>query len=467
MSELLQFVRLLLLLPLLLLAACSHKKSEIKPAPVYKAAETFDAAWQIINDTHFDTNFNGIDWNKVRQEFRPRALAANSTPELRQVLEEMLQLLGHSHLSIIPGRPTGTSLSPDTNATLPPAREQSATVEPENSAPPANESGLPPFEIRIIEDQAMVSSINRELSEEGSPIKPGWVLKEIDGTEMEGYLEELAEADMAAMKIFQQWSGVMQLLKGPPGSEINITFLDDQDRPHPLRVKRVAPEGVPFKLGNFPTLYARHEQKILQVEEGRPLGYFWFNQWTMPNANAFNEAIEEFRTLDGMIIDLRGNVGGIVGFVLGLSGHLLTNQTSLGTMKMRDNQMVFNILPRKVSARLQRVEPFSGQLAILVDPISLSASELFAGGMQAIGRARIIGEPTTGQALPAIFDRLPNGDLLYHALADYILPNDQRLESRGVTPDVIIKLTRNDLLKNKDPVLQAAVDWIAKETRSK
>ena len=47
--------------------------------------------------------------------------------------------------------------------------------------------------------------------------------------------------------------------------------------------------------------------------------------------------------------------------------------------------------------------------------MSGSASECFAGGMQSIGRARVFGQTSMGQALPALFDRLPNGDVLIHA----------------------------------------------------
>ena len=67
--------------------------------------------------------------------------------------------------------------------------------------------------------------------------------------------------------------------------------------------------------------------------------------------------------------------------------------------------------------------------------MSGSASECFAGGMQSIGRARIFGQTSMGQALPALFDRLPNGDVLIHAYGDFVTANGTRLEGRGVIPD--------------------------------
>src|SRR5688500_10864970 len=66
------------------------------------ALATFDTAWTVIHTRHFDTTFNGVDWNDVRAELRPRAAAAASIADLRAVLRDMVARLGQSHFSIIP-----------------------------------------------------------------------------------------------------------------------------------------------------------------------------------------------------------------------------------------------------------------------------------------------------------------------------------------------------------------------------
>lgn len=111
-----------------------------------------------------------------------------------------------------------------------------------------------------------------------------------------------------------------------------------------------------------------------------------------PVALAFDRAIDRFRSSEGIIIDLRGNLGGLGGMVIGMAGHFVTQRLSLGTMKTRDNELHFFANPRFVNSENLRVEPYAGPVAILVDAISVSAAELFAGGMQAIGRARLFGE---------------------------------------------------------------------------
>jgi carboxyl-terminal processing protease len=105
-------------------------------------------------------------------------------------------------------------------------------------------------------------------------------------------------------------------------------------------------------------------------------------------------------------------------------------------------------------------EPFRGPLAILVDGCSASTSEIFAGGMQDLKRARVFGTHTAGAALPSMFTKLPNGDGFQYAIANYISEGGKPLEGVGVTPDQEVKLTRHQLLEGQDPVLDAAVSWI-------
>ena len=66
------------------------------------ALASFDEAWQTIHDTHFDPKFNGVDWDAVKTELRPRAEAAHTRAELRAVIGEMIGRLGQSHFGLIP-----------------------------------------------------------------------------------------------------------------------------------------------------------------------------------------------------------------------------------------------------------------------------------------------------------------------------------------------------------------------------
>ena len=146
--------------------------------------------------------------------------------------------------------------------------------------------------------------------------------------------------------------------------------------------------------------------------------------------------------------------------VMGFGGYFVDSAVSLGTMKTRDLTLNFGINPRRLQVNGRDTGPYKGPVAILVDAMSASTSEIFATGMQRIGRVRVFGERSAGAALPALMHALPSEDIFVHAVADFRDPAGSRIEGAGVTPDEIVPLTQVDLSKNVDAPLEAAVRWI-------
>jgi carboxyl-terminal processing protease len=196
---------------------------------------------------------------------------------------------------------------------------------------------------------------------------------------------------------------------------------------------------------------------------GHTVGVIAFNIWMTPVASQLDAAIQRFRHASGIVLDLRGNPGGVLTMIMGLAGHFLEAPITLGVIKTRESELNLVSNPRLVAPDgREAVKPFAGPLAILVDGGSYSASEIFAAGMQSIGRARIVGTRTAGGALPAVLERLPGGDVMQYAIGDFTTAQGDRIEGRGVVPDTIVTTTRADLLDGRDPALEAALDWIAK-----
>jgi carboxyl-terminal processing protease len=123
---------------------------------------------------------------------------------------------------------------------------------------------------------------------------------------------------------------------------------------------------------------------------------------------------------------------------------------------MRDATLKFVIFPR--------TETYAGPLAILIDEGSASTSEILAGGLQDLKRARIFGVRSAGAALPSDIIRLPNGDGFQYAQALYTSVSGKVLEGQGVTPDVVVRQTRAALLSGHDLVIEAA-EWIRSARR--
>jgi carboxyl-terminal processing protease len=187
-------------------------------------------------------------------------------------------------------------------------------------------------------------------------------------------------------------------------------------------------------------------------------GYIRFNYFLNLQhvMESFGGAVKACQNCGGMIVDLRGNPGGIGAMAMGMAGYLLKMPgLRLGTMYMRDAQLNFVVNPRLPS--------FAGPVAILMDACSASTSEIFAGGLQDLGRARVFGSKSAAAALPSVIERLPNGDGFQYAVGNYVSAGGKALEGEGVKPDVEIKLTRATLLAGHDAVVDAALSWIEKD----
>jgi carboxyl-terminal processing protease len=102
---------------------------------------------------------------------------------------------------------------------------------------------------------------------------------------------------------------------------------------------------------------------------------------------------------------------------------------------------------------------------VLVDGNSASTSEILAGGLKDLGRARVFGTKSAAAALPSIIERLPNGDGFQYAIANYISKGGKPLEGLGVVPDDEVLLTRKALLQGHDSVVDAALEWIKKQRK--
>lgn len=417
------------------LAVALHVGGALVSAQASKGVETFDAAWTIIRDSHFDPGMNGVDWQAVRTELAPRAARAQTAGELRAVIREMLGRLGLSHFALIP---SGTEAAGDA---------------------PRDLDGDPGFDVRLIGSSLLVTHVDSGSSAAAAGIRPGWRLISVEAFPVTEILARLSDSMPERLRHVEAWRLLETRLRGPRGSRVSLMF-DDGVRDVGVSVERRAETGQPVKVGSLPTMYVRVESDEKRTPRGGTAGVVRFNVWMTAIDVPIQQAIDRFRGADGIVIDLRGNPGGLAGMIMGISGHFLTERTSLGTMKGRDTQLRFTANPRLVNAAGQRVVPFGGPVAILIDGMTGSASECFAGGMQALGRARVFGQTSMGQALPAFFNTLPNGDVLIHAAADFVTADGTRLEGRGVIPDEVVNVERKDLLAGRDGTLEAALAWI-------
>ncbi len=436
------------LLPALtFLPACSSTPAEPpppRPVTTEEALADFETAWSAIDESHFDPEFNGLDWDAIHDEYLPRAEAATDIRQLRGVIDEMLQRLGQSHFGVIPME------------ALPPA------TGGEDGETPDEIAGGCGLDVRLRDGQLLVTKVKPGGPADKAGVHLGWVLLEADGRVAVDVLKDF-EASAEKLGERQVAYGMREALRrrtfGEIGSTVELIFRDGEDREVSIELTREARDVIAHAAAaTLPTFYLEFESGIREVN-GKRIGLVYFSNWFLPMAMSFDQAMDELRECDGIIIDLRGNGGGALAMCMGLSGHFFDEKKQMGTMMFHDNTLKYMANPRRISTEGERVTPFAGPLAVLVDETSGSASEVFSGGVQAVDRARVFGNTSAGAVLGARLTSLPSGDAIIHAMANFQTADGIYLEHRGVIPDEDIPILREDLLAGRDAQLQAALEW--------
>ena len=471
-----RFPRARAVLPALLVvasvaAACSSRTPAVAdPAPAVASRDaepiaadlallTFDSAWRRIRDTHYDTAMRGIDWNAVRDTLRPRAARAATLGELRSVLGQMLERLGESHYGLLPQERVD-AFDP---ATLSADEDTSAATGGPGAAPAASGPGDVGIDLRIVDRAVVVTRV-----EPGSPaalagVRTGWAVDSVGR-----FTAAMAASQLASVTgdVEQRALGyrlpqvVRALFGGDAGRPITAAFTDGEGRRHVVTMTRRALPGMPVRFGNLPAFHARVEHERIALGDGGCAGVIRFNVWMPTMAQALDAAMDSVRSCRGIVLDVRGNPGGVAGMVMGFGGYFLDTPVPLGIMRQRGTELRFAVNPRLTNLAGSAIRPYAGPVAVLVDPLSASTSEIFAAGMQAVGRARVFGDTTARQALPALMTRLPTDDVLLYVVADFVDPNGRRVEGRGAVPDETVPLRRDALLAGKDEPLEAALSWM-------
>ncbi len=408
------------------------------PAAGATPLATFDAAWTAIRETYVDKSRTEAEWARLHAEFRKRAEAAGDDETVRQVLRDLLSAIGRSHFELLPTGSDGVpAFSMDGDA---------------------GDVGL---EVTPVDGEVVITDVLSSGPADRAGIRRGWIVESMDGLAMT-YVGHGVGLKGERAQSFRLWSTATSLLKGPVGSRARLRLRDAADTVRDVEVSRIRRPGHPVKFGHLPTLVARLEHRTVQAPGGKRAHYIHFNFWMTAVSSGIDDAIAAARQADGVVLDLRQNPGGVLAMLMGVSGHFLDRPLSLGTLRTRDTELQLVANPRRVARDGSPVRPFGGKLAILVDESSYSASEIFAAGMQSIGRARVFGSRTPGGALPAMLRRLPNGDVLEYAIGDFVTASGEHIEGRGVIPDEEIRLTRQAALAGSDPPLEAALAWIGR-----
>jgi carboxyl-terminal processing protease len=308
--------------------------------------------------------------------------------------------------------------------------------------------GDPGLTIRVIEGRPTITSVRRGSSAERMGLVPGLVVTHVGGRSL-----EQPPAGPRALRPVEERFAVrrtaLRRLQGPPGTKVGVRYLDRDDRPTQVILERDAPRGPARQFGHLPPLYP--EARVFELER---VGVIAFNIFLFdPLLPEIQRAVDRFRDagVKGLILDLRGNPGGLGAMAIPVASEVVSERTVLGTLHFRTFPQTYVAQPS-----LGRV-PFTGPLVILTDEGTASAAEILAAGLQESGRARVVGDTTLGAVLPSVVEALPGGAVMQYVVADFRTPKGVLLEGRGVQPDQRVVETRSALRAGRDPVLDAGL----------
>lgn len=391
------------------------------------ALACLDTVWNTINEQHFDSTFGGLNWDQVYTDYRQRILSVESDDELTATLNEMVQELGLSHYAVF-------KLS-----------------EKKGGIPIISEGSLG-LEARIIDGETVVTRVLDSYPASAHGLKLGMVLTRINGESVTDLLAEISEGQTPQAnerdRLNALCDAVQKQFYGEPGDTVTLSYLNYNGHEHHATLTMQS-RGAGHKIDDgFPPVYVDFEVRRLDGN----IGYIFFNAFLPPADSLFINAIRGMLDIDGLIIDIRGNPGGMHTVGETIASTLMSDSTLFSIFEYRDSVVEVMVGPDG--------EMYTGPVVILIDVTNGSASERFSGCMQSIGRASIIGEQSSGSVGPSNMTELPNGATLMYLVAQSKTSDGTILEGRGVVPNITVHRNETDLQYGIDTQLEAAVKFL-------
>ncbi|WP_088894311.1 carboxyl-terminal processing protease CtpB [Leptolyngbya ohadii] len=339
-----------------------------------------DEAWQIVDREYVDGTFNSVDWQAVRQDLLSRDYASPEAAyaALRQALQRLndpyTRFLDPKQYQALTSQTSGELSGVGLRLQLHEQTKALTVVEPIANSP-ASTAG----------------------------IRSGDRILAIDGRSTQGMSVETAS----------------DLIKGEAGTRITLRIERDS-RAFDLPLTRAR-----IELPNV-----AHE---LRQEGNQRIGYIRLTEFSSHAPDQMKAAIQDLlsKKVDGFVLDLRGNPGGLLQASVEISRMWLDGGAIVRTVDRRGNS-------DQIMANHTALTQLP--LAVLVDNNSASSSEILTGALRDNRRAVIVGTRTFGKALVQSVHSLSDGSGLAVTVAHYYTPGGTDISHRGITPDVEISL---------------------------
>ena len=339
-------------------------------------------AWTLVNEGFYDPEkFDEIQWKRIRQKTLQKQI--ETSEEAYSAIEDMLRPLDDPYTRVL--RPKDYEL-----------------LKSSNFGSEINGVGL-----QLGKDDnnkvKVISTLGGSPAEEAG-IVSGDIIETVDGISS----EKLGLASTASK------------LRGESGTKVLVELSTESGEIREVDLERRSVDLRPVRT------------KRLR-DDSHTIGYLRITQFSESVPKKFEEALQELREKDveGLILDLRNNSGGLVSSGIAVADSLLSEKPIVET-KNRNGI--------KDAITSQKDTSFDGPMVTLVNKGTASASEILAGSLQDNGRSILMGEKTYGKGLIQSLKSLGNDSGIAITVASYITPKGNNIQGLGMTPDKLLDL---------------------------
>jgi carboxyl-terminal processing protease len=393
---------------------------------------SYDTVWQTVNEHHFDSTFGGLDWNEIHGRYYELVTNVEDDASFIKIVNNMLAELKLSHYAVFHMKKIAASGSPLVS------------------------TGSIGLDIRLLDNRAVVTSVKPGFPAAEAGLKLGYIVESIDGVPVE---QIIAEAEDKALPIYSERRRLSDIADdicgrffGDAGTSIALTYRDELNTLHETTLIKKQRLGETIIDESLPPFYVDFHAERL---EGN-IEHISFSAFLPPVDEQFGQVIDTMGDMSGLIIDIRGNPGGMHEVGEAIVSKLLQKETLFSIFRYRNRTEEVVVKPSE--------KIYDGPVVVMIDVMNASASERFSGCIQSIGRAIIIGERSSGSVGPSDVKKLPNGASFMYLIAQSLTPDGKVLEGHGVIPDITVGLDRQALFDGRDTQLERAINYIESKT---
>jgi carboxyl-terminal processing protease len=352
-----------------------------------EALRVYHQVWDLINKQFYDPTFNGQDWSRWEHRYDGKL---NTTDDEQKAIDTMLASLGDRFTRFL--------------------NKGAFTEETTQIAGRLYGIGV---QIAL----ARSGKVIVVAPVEGSPAAaagflPGDQIEEVDGKSTNGL--DVTE--------------VSNLIRGPIDTVATLKILRRNEH---LTISVTRGE-----------IRLKSVQTVKMLDSG--IGYIRLSTFMSETAaQEVQDALVALTPARGIILDLRGNPGGLVTNAIAVCSLFIPGGVVVSTVD-RNN--------RSVDARVNGRSISNQPLVVLLDEVTASAAEITSGALRDTGRAALVGpKHSFGKGLVQAVSKLPDGSGVNITIARYLTPNGCDIHKIGIVPDYVVELDANDHRNQRGP----------------